>query len=322
MPANAQRLNSPADEREVFLQDMLTALSGRPKQTSPKYFYDEVGSRLFDRICELPEYYPTRTERRILEQHGAEMARTLGPRVMLVEPGSGSSTKVPLILKHLREPAAYVPMEICLEHMVANLGPLEAAFPQLEILPVAADFTRPFSLPTPRLRARRRVVFFPGSTLGNFTPGEARELLRTLRRVVGHGGALLLGVDLQKPSEVLIPAYDDAQGVTAAFNLNLLERANRELGADFNIGNFKHRAVWNADAGRIEMHLVSRCPQAVHLAGEMFHFATDEAIITEYSHKYTHPALQLLAAETGFAAHRTWEDEKGWFSLQYWVAVD
>ncbi|SEL45347.1 L-histidine N(alpha)-methyltransferase [Ectothiorhodospira marina] len=322
MPANAQRLHSPVDERELFLQDMLAALSQRPRQTSPKYFYDEAGSRLFDRICDLPEYYPTRTERGILEQHGADMARALGPRVMVVEPGSGSSNKVPLVLKHLREPAAYVPMEICLEHMVANLAPLEAAFPRLEILPVAADFTRPFSLPTPRLRARRRVVFFPGSTLGNFTPKEARELLLTLRRVVGHGGALLLGVDLQKPAEVLVPAYDDAQGVTAAFNLNLLERANRELGSDFNIANFTHRAVWNAEAGRIEMHLVSRCPQAVHLAGQTFHFATDEPIITEYSHKYTHVALQSLAAETGFDVHRTWEDERDWFSLQYWVAVD
>lgn len=322
MLAKAQRQARPTGESGSFLEDMLAALAQRPRQISPKYLYDEIGSRLFERICGLPEYYLTRTEWGILERHGAEMASALGEGVLLAEPGSGSSSKVPLILEHLRDPAAYVPIEICLKHMIANLANLEARFPYLEILPVEADFTQSFSLPIPSARVVRKVFFFPGSTLGNFTPESARSLLRSLRQLVGNGGGVLLGVDLDKPPQILIPAYDDSQGVTAAFNRNLLERANRELGADFDVSNFLHQAIWKPESGRIEMHLVSRARQDVHLAGQTFQFATEEPIITEYSHKYTHMDLHSLAAETGFAIHRTWEDDKDWFSLQYWVATD
>jgi dimethylhistidine N-methyltransferase len=302
-------------ERERFLADVLAGLAQDPKTLPCKYFYDERGSALFDRICTLPEYYPTRTELAILRRHAGAMAAALGPRCLLVEYGSGSSTKTRLLLDRLAAPAAYVPVDISREHLLHSAQALAAHYPALRVIPVCADFTQPFALPEVS-GAARVVGYFPGSTIGNFAPAEARKFLASVAEQCGAGGALLIGVDLEKPRSVLEPAYDDARGVTAEFNRNLLRRVNRELGGDFDLAAFDHRAFWNAALGRVEMHLVSRRDQVVHLAGRTIPFAKGESIHTENSHKYEIGGFAELSAAAGFGVERVWTDDAGLFSVQ------
>jgi dimethylhistidine N-methyltransferase len=311
-------LTHPARDlaRERFLADALQGLR-RPRKTLPcKYFYDAEGSKLFDQICALPEYYPTRTELGILRDRAGEMARCLGPDALVVEYGSGSSVKTRLLLDRLVRPAAYVPVDISREHLFATALALRADYPKLEIAPVCADFTTPFALPRVHRAARRRAVYFPGSTIGNFTAAGAIGLMAGVARLVGPGGAFLVGVDLRKDPRILERAYDDAAGVTGAFNWNLLVRLNRELDADFDLRRFVHRAVWVDGASRVEMHLVSTADQVVHLDGAEIHFARGESICTEHSHKYTLAGFARLAARAGLAVRRVWTDLEQQFSVQ------
>jgi dimethylhistidine N-methyltransferase len=308
-------LRDLAPERGRFLADVLDGLT-RPRKSLPcKYFYDERGSALFDRICELPEYYPTRTELGILRRHAGEMAEALGPRCLVVEYGSGSSTKTSLLLERLERPAAYVPVDISREHLLRSAAALARRHPGLRVIPVCADFTQPFALPR-IANAQRRAAYFPGSTIGNFAPPEASKFLARVAAQCGAGGALLIGVDLRKSGSILEPAYDDSQGVTAEFNLNLLRRINRELGADFDSAAFDHRAFWNAEEGRVEMHLVSRRAQVVQLAGRRIPVARGETIHTENSHKYDLAGFAGLARSAGFEVEEVWTDPARLFSVQ------
>ncbi len=304
-----------ADMRE----EILSGLHATQKILPCKYFYDMRGSQLFDAICEQPEYYLTRIELGIMEARVADMAAALGPRILLVEPGSGSSLKTRLLLDHLHQPRAYVPVDISREHLVAAADHLNRLYPELEVLPVCADFSQPFALPPPRRAAVRTVIYFPGSTIGNFEPAAAIRLLKQLRRLAGPEGGLLIGVDLRKDRNVLERAYNDQTGVTAAFNLNLLRRLNRELQSDFDLSRFRHLAVYNEAEGRIEMHLVSLDNQSVRIAGESFCFREDECIVTEYSYKHTLSGFAALAAKAGFAVKQVWTDDRRWFSVQYLI---
>lgn len=298
-----------------FLHDLMRGLAASPRSISPKYFYDAAGSALFDRICELPEYYPTRTERGILQREAAGIAAQIGPGAEIVEFGAGSCTKVRLLLDALERPARYVPIDISGEHLAASAAALRAHYPGLAVQPVVADYTRGLSLPAPA-EAGRRVGFFPGSTLGNFTPEEALAFLRMAAGVL-RGGGLLLGADLVKAPDVLHAAYNDAQGVTAAFNLNLLARANRELGARFELAQFDHSAFYNAPQQRVEMHLVSRRRQKIALGGECFEFAEGDTLHTENSYKFTVDGLRALAARAGFHPGAVWTDPQRLFSLHW-----
>jgi dimethylhistidine N-methyltransferase len=306
---------SPDDT--VMRSDVLRGLALPAKNIPSLYFYDQRGSELFDAITALPEYYPTRTEIAILAAHGAEMAAALGPGVRLIELGSGSALKTELLLDRLDAPAAYVPVDISREHLLASAARIAADFPELEVLPVTADFTEAFELPEPQRRAvHRNVAFFPGSTIGNFPRPMAANLLHATSREVGPGGAMLIGVDLEKDPAILERAYNDPTGVTAEFNLNLLVRLNRELGADFDVGAFRHEAVWDQAAGRIEMRLVSTRAQTVRVAGQSFAFAAGEILVTEYSHKYSLAGFRALAGDGGFTVARVWTDPEHLFSVQ------
>ncbi len=301
------------DERE----EILTGLRGQPKQVSPKFFYDERGSQLFDEICEQPEYYPTRTELDIMEDNLDEMASLLGPAVALIEYGSGSSTKTRLLLDQLQDPTAYVPVDISKEHLASAAQQLAADYPDIEVLPVCTDFTKPFTLPAPNRSAARNVVYFPGSTIGNFNIDEALGLLKVMREEAGDGGGLLIGVDLVKPREILEPAYNDAAGVTADFNLNLLRRLNREHDADFELENFRHEAIYDEDHNRIEMRLIALDTQTVNIGDEAFAFEEGEHIVTEHSHKFGVGQFAELAAQAGFDVRSVWTDDDQLFSVQY-----
>jgi dimethylhistidine N-methyltransferase len=301
--------------RDAMSEEVLSGLQEGQKTLPCKYFYDERGSALFDAICELPEYYLTRTELGIMETHVAAMAAMLGPRVTLVEPGSGSSLKTRLLLDHLQQPVAYVPVDISRAHLVNAADRLNRLYPELEVLPVCADFNQTFDVPATQHAAERTAVYFPGSTLGNFAAAEAVQLLGHMRRLAGTGGALLLGVDLRKDKDVLQRAYDDAAGVTAAFNLNILERINRELEADFDLDRFRHRAVYNEVEGCIEMHLVSLGVQQVQVAGERFGFQDGEHILSERSYKYSVEGLTALAARAGLVLEQQWLDDRRYFCV-------
>lgn len=321
MTGNLRKLSDFSPDAEVMLEDVLRGLALPEKNIPSLYFYDQRGSELFDAITELPEYYPTRTEISILERHGEEMARAIGPGARLIELGSGSALKTELLLARLQEPAAYVPVEISRDHLLASAARIAADFPGLEVLPVTADFTEPFDLPEPRHhQVQRNVAFFPGSTIGNFPRSMAADLLRSTSQEVGPGGAMLIGVDLAKDPRTLERAYNDDAGVTARFNLNLLERLNRELGADFDLAAFSHRATWNEAECRIEMRLVSAVEQSVRVAGQEFAFQAGESLVTEYSHKYTREAFRALAEANGFLVEQVWTDPGQLFSVQLLIA--
>jgi dimethylhistidine N-methyltransferase len=313
------RVNAPS-----LVADVLRGLRSTPKRLSPTYFYDERGSELFDEICELPEYYITRTETRILERHAREIARSIGENALLVELGSGASTKTRLLLDALPDLAAYVPVDISRTHLMAAAGRISAAYPDLEVLPACGDFTKPLQLPKPRRTPSRVAVFFPGSTIGNFDPPAAIELMQVMRRIATPpldaaraGGGLVIGFDLVKDPAILERAYDDAAGVTAEFNLNILRRLNRELGANFNLRRFRHQALWVPEASRIEMRLVSTAAQTVSIAAEEISFAENEPIVTEHCHKYTPELFATQAAAAGWVARETWADELNYFHVQY-----
>jgi dimethylhistidine N-methyltransferase len=300
----------------AFGRELAAALTARPRSISPKWFYDVRGSQLFERICELPEYYPTRTELRILRSHAPEMARLMGPRAEIVEFGAGSLRKVRLLLDAMDRPARYLPIDISGEHLAQSTAALQRDYAGLEVQPVVADYTQRLLLPAPPPDAGQRIGFFPGSTIGNFTPDEALQFLAVARQVL-RGGALLLGTDLVKDPAVLHAAYNDAQGVTAAFNSNLLARANRELGADFVLDRFAHSAFYNAPLQRIEMHLVSRCRQQVAFAGRAFEIGEGETLHTEYSHKFTIDGVRQLAQRAGFRPGPVWTDEQRLFAVHW-----
>jgi L-histidine Nalpha-methyltransferase len=309
-------MHPPRPDRE-FLRDVLEGL-GRPDKALPcKYFYDARGAELFEQICALDEYYLTRCELAVLERHAPEMARAIGPGCALVEYGSGSSRKTRLLLDQLPDAVAYVPVDLSAEQLRESARRLARDYPHLEVVPVCADFARPFPLPPLRRTPARRVVYFSGSTVGNFGPPEATALLADIARLVGPGGGLLIGVDLHKDRSVLEPAYDDSRGVTAAFNLNLLARINRELGADFRPGRFRHHAFYNEGRRRIEMHLVSLADQVVHVGGHAFAFRAGETVRTEYSYKYGLEEFAGLAKAAGLRREQVWTDARGWFSVQF-----
>jgi dimethylhistidine N-methyltransferase len=302
-----------------FLSETLAGLSRTPRTLPCKYFYDERGAALFQKICELPEYYITRTETAILRLHAHEMAQCIGARCELIGLGTGAGTKTRILLEELEAPAVYIPIDISKEQLRQSTALFHQLFPQLEILPVCTDYLQPFDLPDPRTPARR-IVYFPGSTIGNFEPREATEFLRRLVDLCGKDGGLLIGVDLQKDSDVLERAYNDSQGVTAQFNLNLLRRANRELDADFDLERWRHRAIYNSRVGRIEMHLISEIDQTVHVADRELHFERcGERIITEFSYKYTPEGFTALADGAGFDFARMWTDDARLFGVFYFT---
>ncbi len=298
-----------------FLEQAIAGLSASPRILPSKFFYDERGSDLFQQICELPEYYVTRTETEILRQSGAEIARSIGENAELVGFGTGAGVKTRMLLDHLENLIAYVPVDISKQRLTESAEALSREMPALEILPVCADYLQPFELPTPSRRPAHIAVYFPGSTIGNMEPAVARHFLTRVARLCGHSGGLIIGVDLQKSKEVLEAAYNDSAGVTAAFNLNLLLRANRELGADFNLLQWRHRAIYNEDAHRIEMHLVSERAQTVHLGEREFHFVPGEKIITEFSYKHTIDGFSGLAASAGFQFAQVWTDPAKLFAV-------
>lgn len=318
-PRELPAIASPSEERS-FAEDVIFGLASAPKTLPCKYFYDARGSALFDRITELDEYYPTRTEAELMRVHADAMADTIGAGALIVELGSGSSVKTRLLLDALERPAGYAPVDISAAHLHRAAQAIATDYPSLEVLPVAADFTRGFTVPKTRRPAARCVVYFPGSTIGNFTRAQALALLRAVARMVGANaderpGGLLLGFDLVKPAPLLEAAYDDALGVTAEFNLNLLARINRELDGDFDLEQFEHRAVWAPEPARMEIFIRSRKDQRVRAAGQRFRFAAGEDLLTEYSHKYTHASIVALAEAAGFRRSTIWTDPDQLFSV-------
>ncbi|HEX5778102.1 MAG TPA: L-histidine N(alpha)-methyltransferase [Xanthobacteraceae bacterium] len=308
------RSHTEEEARESFARDVVVGLTASRKTLRPKYFYDEEGSRLFEEITQVPEYYPTRTEIGILEDKGAEIAQLIPAGGALVEFGAGSSVKIRIVLDALDKLAVYVPVDISGEFLAEQAEALQEDFPKLKVRPVAADFTRPFELPH-EARNRPRIGFFPGSTIGNFDPPEAESFLRHAGRILGPGARMIVGVDLVKNRHVLRAAYNDADGVTAAFNLNLLRRINRELGGNFDLDGFEHRAVFDEGKSRIEMHLVSRSRQRVSICGKKIEFAAGETIHTECSYKYTIESFGELAVRSGWSSVESWTDKRDWFSV-------
>lgn len=315
MTLNSQQ--SHAIENPQFLRDVLTGLSQSPKTLPCKYFYDETGSQLFDQICELDEYYLTRTELQIMEQAVEEMVAEFGPACVLVEYGSGSSWKSRLLLDRLDERSTYVPVDISREHLRQTATELKHQYPDLNIQPVCADFTKPFELPQLPTHARHKIGYFPGSTIGNFSPTRAVELLLQIRNLVKPDGGLLIGVDLPKSPEMLEAAYDDSRGVTARFNLNLLDRINRELDTEIPVEHFEHEARFNQRESRVEMHLVSTESHTLTIDDVELDFAEGESIHTENSHKYSLPVFEALANRAGFQVDRVWTDPENLFSVQF-----
>ena len=314
--AKAARQSNVQDEE---LEQLLDGLRQPEMMISPKYFYDERGSQLFEEITRLPEYYPTETELGIMRDNIDEIAELVGKQASLIEFGSGSSLKTRILLDHLDELAAYVPVDISQDHLLESAHQIRGEFPGLDVLPVVADFTQPFELPSPKVMPVRNIVYFPGSTIGNFTHDAAQELLQVMYGEAGAGGALLIGIDVQKDPAIIERAYNDSAGVTAEFNRNVLHHLNREFGADFDPDAFAHRAEYNEDEGRVEIRLVSEQDQEFTLGRESFSIDKDEAILTEYSHKYTLEGFAAMAQEAGFRVERVWMDAARLFSVQYLV---
>jgi L-histidine N-alpha-methyltransferase len=299
-----------------IIEDVLCGLTASPKTLPPKLFYDEEGARLFERICTLDEYYLTRTELSILRRSVGEISELVGPRAALIEYGSGAGVKIRLLLDALRHPAAYVPIDISHEQLARVSSELAGDYPSVAIRPLCADYTLPLSVPH-LPEHDRRLAFFPGSTIGNFHPAEAAAFLRRVRRAVGPGGMLLLGVDRRKDAATLDAAYDDREGVTAAFNLNVLRRINRELNADFDLRRFRHHAFFNETAGRVEMHLEATVAHEVDVGGTRILFSRGETIWTESSYKYDRDQLATVTNAAGFTIERLWTDADD----RFWVAL-
>ncbi|MHB8897749.1 MAG: L-histidine N(alpha)-methyltransferase [Thermoguttaceae bacterium] len=305
---------------ETFLGDVLEGLDRQPRHLPTMYLYDERGSRLFDEICTLEEYYPTRTEFAIMHRYVGQMSALIGPGAMVVEFGSGSSMKTRILLERLCDPVAYVPVDISREHLLSTSRRIAADYPELEVLPVCADFLGELHLPSPAGRPARRIVYFPGSTIGNLHGDAACRTLAQISEMCLPVGGLLVGIDLQKAPSLLEAAYNDRKGVTAEFNLNLLHRINRELDGDFDTAAFQHRAVYNRDAGRIELYLVSRRRQKVTLGGRSFELESGESICTEYSYKYTIRGFAAMAWQAGLELRRAWTDDRNHFAVLYLAA--
>jgi dimethylhistidine N-methyltransferase len=308
--------------RERFLAEVLNGLKKPQKELPSKYFYDEHGSMLFEQICSMDEYYIPRTEESIMHSRIEEMAELIGPNALIIEYGCGDCKKVRFLLDHLYDPAAFIPIDISREQLTQVTKELHADYSKLEVLPVCADYTSSFELPRAKKTPNRTVVFFPGSTISNFDILPAKHFLDHLSDVVGSGGVLIIGVDLKKDVSTLHRAYNDSGGVTAAFNLNLLERLNRELDCNFQLDCFQHYAFYNPRESRIEMHLVSMCRQVIKVDGTAIDFSKGESIWTESSYKYTVEEFREMAAASGFHVERTWTDERDWFSVHYALGTD
>ena len=304
-----------------LLADIIAGLSSDPRTLPCKYFYDERGAALFQKICELPEYYITRTEIDILDRYRAEIASQLGPNIELIGLGTGAGTKTRILVEALHKPAAYIPVDISEKQLRKSSALFRKIFPNLEILPVCADYLQAVTLPSPRHKAARNVVYFPGSTIGNFEPNEALEFLCRIANVSGRGGGLLIGVDLQKDKNVIEAAYNDKAGVTAEFNLNLLAHINRETGTNFDLSRWQHRAIYNAEAGRIEMYLISATDQTVRIQDREFRFRAGEKILTEHSYKHSPEGFIALARQGGFDFVKLWTDEARLFGVFYFVTA-
>lgn len=298
-------------------EEVMKGLSSKQKNISPKFFYDETGSKLFDAICVAPEYYPTRTELQIIKENMSEIVECVGENCVLVEPGSGSSQKVCSLLEAI-EPEAYMPMDISRQHLINAANRIAKEYEWLDVHAACVDYTAPFDMPHDIPHARK-VAFFPGSSIGNFEPKDAVTFLELIANMVGDDGGLLIGVDLKKHHNTLSMAYNDAAGVTAAFNLNLLKRINRELNTDFDLLGFSHKAFYNKELGRIEMHLISEREQQVTLEDIKFDFAEGETIHTENSYKYSIDEFVSLAEKAGFESRQIWTDEKDLFSVHYFA---
>jgi len=312
---NGTSLHALAPTRASLFDEVIRGLRSPQKELPCKLFYDELGSELFEQITALDEYYPTRAELRIMRAFATEIARWLGPDCLLLEYGSGSSRKTAALLDNLQRPAGYVPIDISCDQLQQSADALATAYPHLRIVPVCADYTVPLKLPTLPACARR-VAYYPGSTVGNFVPGDARRFLRAIAQVCGPDGALIVGVDLKKDPLMLHRAYNDSLGVTAAFNRNILVRLNREFGANFALDRFRHYAFYNPVFDRVEMHLVSLSEQVVQLREVQIHFGRGESIWTEASYKYNPPEFAALAAEAGWRVEHVWTDDRDLFSVQ------
>lgn len=315
--SRALPLVDQAPDTESFREAAMNGLRKPQKQIPSKFLYDERGSKLFEQICELDEYYPTRTEIGIMQENVDEMVRAIGPQARLLELGSGSSRKTRILLDHLDDPAVYVPVDISRSHLRDAADALAEAYPNVPVQPLCADYTDAFDLPAPPQPVARTVAYYPGSTVGNFQPEEAQRFLSRIADAIAPNGGLLIGVDLQKDVDVLEAAYNDAAGVTAAFNKNLLRRMNRELNATFALDRFEHVSVWNEEKGCVESFLRSREAHTVTVAGEAFSFDTGETIHTEYSYKYTLDGFAELVGAAGFSVETVWTDKRSYFSVQY-----
>lgn len=307
----------PAADRTAFRDEIVRCLRAGIKTIPAKYLYDARGAELFGRICELDEYYLTRTEVRILRDHAEEMASMIGPGCVLVECGGGSGLKTRTLLDYLQRPAAYMPLDVSQEQLNRSVSELVNSYPKLAVVPILADFTRDPDIQSRPQSAGRTVVYIPGSTIGNFERGDARELLRWCRVVCGADGVVLVAVDLEKDRDIVVPAYDDSAGVTAAFTLNVLHRMNRELGANFRLDQFEYRVLYNESEGRVEMYLRSLVDQTVDIGGEDIAFRKGECARTEYSYKYSRERFADLAASAGLSVRKVWTDPDNLFSIQY-----
>jgi dimethylhistidine N-methyltransferase len=322
MQINEIQFTDSNPQLSSFAEEVINGLNKTPRCIPPKFFYDKLGSHIFEAICETEEYYVTRTETRLLKKHNAEIAELIGTNCLLVEPGSGSSQKVRILLDELK-PHTYLPMDISRDYLTRVAQELADEFTWLDVHAACIDYTAPIDLSFvdknsgTSINKTRKIAFFPGSSIGNFEKSQARYFLENMAKMLGHNGGLLIGVDLKKDPSTLHAAYNDTDGETAKFNLNLLTRINRELGANFNTENFTHSAFYNEQKGRIEMHLVSNRTQSVFINSKYFHFEKGDTIHTESSYKYHIDEFQELASEAGFKARRVWTDEDNLFSLHY-----
>ena len=303
-------------KQQVFLQEVTQGLQHKQKTLPCKYFYDEKGSALFEEICQLDEYYITRTELKLLDQIKQELAHKIGQDALIIEPGAGAGLKIQTLLGALKNPKCYVPMDISKDFLFYSASIIQDKFPRIEVLPIQGDFTQPINWLNQQMQPNR-VVFFPGSTLGNFEQALAIQFLNNMRQLVGKKGAIILGIDQLKPEQTLLQAYDDKQGVTARFNKNLLKRINQELHGNFKLEQFNHQARFNKQLSRIEMHLVSQKNQQVTIADKHFNFAKNESIHTENSHKYSDQMLQEIVTKAQLKIVKSWQDPQNLIAIYY-----